>query len=297
MDKWCVGDFTIERVIEFEAPVLDPYVLFPDATKEAIDTHRHWLEPGLLDPETGMLILAFHSFVIRTPRHIILVDTCGGNDKNRPDRARYHMNRWPYLDNLSASGVRPEDVDFVLCTHLHVDHVGWNTRLLDGRWTPTFPNARYLFGRREWEFWQAEFKDSGSIESHHYEDSILPVVEAGQAVFVENDHAIEDGLWLSPTPGHTPGQVCLHLSSGGREAVMTGDLMHHAVQCAEPDWSTCFCSDPALSRRTRRSFLDRYAETDTLVLPAHFPTPSGGRIVRGGDAWRFVFEGGGGGGR
>ncbi len=290
MNRWHLGDFTIQRVLEAERPLLAPSELFPDSTEAAIGVHRHWLEPDLLDPETGLLILAFHSLVVRTPRHTILVDTCGGNDKDRPQRPRYHMNRWPYLENLETSGVHPEDVDFVLCTHLHVDHVGWNTRLLDGRWVPTFPNARYLFGRLEWEFWEQRFKAPGSIEAPHYEDSILPVIEAGRAVFVESDYAIEDGVWLSPVPGHTPGQVCVHLSSGGREAVMSGDLMHHAVQCAEPDWSSVFCVDPALSRQTRRAFLDRYAETDTLVLPAHFPTPSGGRIVRGGDTWRFAFE-------
>ena len=290
MTGWTFGDITVDRVIESERPLFAPSVLFPRATESAIESHRHWLEPVLLDPKTGLLVLAFHTFVIRTPRHTILVDTCSGNDKPRPQKARYHMNRWPYLENLAAAGVHPDEVDFVLCTHLHVDHVGWNTRLLNGRWVPTFPNATYLFARREWEYWQSAYEESAFTDDPYYEDSVLPVIAAGQAVFVEDDHAFADGVWIEPTPGHTPGHIAVRISSGGREAVMSGDLMHHAVQCAEPDWSSCFCVDAAHSARTRRAFLDRYAETDTVVMPAHFPSPSVGRIVGAGDAWRFAFE-------
>ena len=290
MSRWTFGDISVDRVIEFERPLFEPSVLFPDSTQAAIDHHRHWLEPNLIDPKTDLLVLAFHTFVVRTPRHTILVDTCSGNGKPRPQKPRYHMNRWPYLDNLAAAGVRPEDVDFVLCTHLHVDHVGWNTRLVNGRWIPTFPNAKYLFARREWEYWQQEYGNPAFTDDPYYADSILPVIEAGQAVFVEHDYAFEDGVWIEPTPGHTPGHVCLHISSAGCRAVMSGDLMHHAVQCAEPDWSSCFCVDAEQSRRTRRAFLDRYAETDVLIMPAHFPTPAVGHIVGFGDAWRFAFE-------
>jgi glyoxylase-like metal-dependent hydrolase (beta-lactamase superfamily II) len=290
MKGWQLGDITIQRVLEFEAPLLAPSEIFPASTDAAIENHRHWLEPNLLDPVRGLLVIALHSFVVRTPRHVILVDTCTGNNRQRPKKPRYHMNQWPYLENLAAAGVHPDEVDFVLCTHLHVDHVGWNTRLLNGRWVPTFPNAKYLFGRQEWEFWQQHFRTADYTGDPYYEDSILPVIEAGQAVFIESDYAIEDGIWLEPSPGHTPGHVCLHIASGGREAVMSGDLMHHAIQCAEPDWSSIFCADPEISRVTRRAFLDRYAETDTLILPAHFPTPTSGRIVSGGNAWRFTFE-------
>ncbi len=290
MNKWPLGDIAIDRVLEFEGPSLDPFELFPDCTPEAIDGHRHWLEPSLLDPKTGLLILSFHSFVIRTLRHTILVDTCGGNDKSRPQRARYHMKQWPYLENLAAAGVTPEDVDFVFCTHLHVDHVGWNTRLRDGRWVPTFPNARYLFGRREWEYWEGRFRDPEDDEHLHYQDSISPVIAAGQADFVDDGFELDEVMRLEPSPGHTPGHVCAHLSSGGSEIVMSGDLMHHAIQCAEPDWSSCFCADSDLARATRRAFLNRYCDTDTLVFPAHFPSPTAGRIVRDGDTWRFKFE-------
>ena len=291
MTGWRFGDITVERVLEFEGALLPPEVLYPTATAAAIDAHRHWLEPTLLDPATGGLIMAFHSFVIRTPRFVVLVDTCGGNDKERPQKPRYHRKRHPYLERLAAVGLRPEDIDYVLCTHLHVDHVGWNTRLLDGRWVPTFPNARYLFGRTEWTFWQAHYRTEAFTDDPYYEDSILPVIAAGQADFVDSDLEIDRGVRLEPSPGHTPGHLCVRLEGGGRNAVMTGDMMHHPLQCAEPDWSSCFCVDPAHSARTRRGFLESHAETPVLVLPAHFRTPGVGHIRTAGAAFLFAFEG------
>jgi glyoxylase-like metal-dependent hydrolase (beta-lactamase superfamily II) len=291
MQKWQLGDVEISRVIEFECPLLDPFVLFPDADREVLESHNEWLEPELRDPATGLLILAFHSFVIRTPRHVILVDTCGGNDKERPQKMRYHHKNWPYLENLAGAGLSPDDIDYVLCTHLHVDHVGWNTRLINGRWVPTFPNAKYLFSKREWNFWEKEYQTEHFTDDPYYEDSILPVIEAGAAVMVDDDHNIDDWVRLSPTPGHTPGHVCIHVQSGDAHAVLSGDLMHHPLQCAEPDWNSCFCVNPAQSAATRRGFLTEHAGTPTLVMPAHFPSPGAGRIVSKNNTWRFRFDG------
>jgi len=285
-----VGDVQVDRVVEFEQPVIPLRQLYPTSTPEAVDRHRNWLEPWLLEPQTGLLRISFHSFVIRIKSLTIVVDTCSGNDRHRPGKTRYHMKRWPYLENLAHAGVAPEDVDFVLCTHLHVDHVGWNTRLVGGRWVPTFPNARYLFARQEWDYWQAHYQTEAFVDDPYYADCILPVMEAGQADYVDFNYAFSDEVWLDPTPGHTPGHVCVHIRSKGRECVMSGDLMHHAVQCAEPDWSSCFCVDPEHSRRTRRDFLQRYAESPVIILPAHFPAPTAGRIVRAGSAWRFSFS-------
>ena len=289
--SWQLGDITIDRVLEHETPTFPPAALLPAVTPEMVDKHRHWLEPHMLDPRTGHLVMSWHTFVIRTPRTTILVDTCGGNDKPRPQKARYHLKNYPYLEGLAAVGVRPEQVDLVMCTHLHVDHVGWNTRLVNGRWVPTFPNARYLFSRIEWEFWQQHYRQREFTDDPYYADSIVPVIDAGQAVFVEFGHELDSGVWLEPTPGHTPGHVCVHVSSGGRDAVLSGDLMHHVLQCAEPDLSSCFCVDPAQSRRTRRAFLETYADTGTLVMPAHFPTPSAGRVVGAIYGFRFNFDG------
>jgi glyoxylase-like metal-dependent hydrolase (beta-lactamase superfamily II) len=291
MNVWRIGEVTIHRVLEFEGPLLAPEVLLPDATDAGIDRHRSWLEPDLLDPATGELILAFHSLVVRTPRHTILVDTCGGNDKHRPRKPRYHQNSHPYLANLRAAGFRPEDIDFVLCTHMHVDHVGWNTRLVDGRWVPTFPNARYLFARDELKFWQAHYGTEAFADDPYYEDSIAPVFDFGQADTVAGDTAIDDWVRLIPTPGHTPGHVCVEIASGDSRAVLSGDLMHHPVQCAEPDWSSCFCVDTERAARTRKAFLAEHSESGALILPAHFPTPTAGRVVAAGEAWRFVFDG------
>lgn len=289
MDRWTLGNVTIDRIVEFEMPRCLPAELLPDATVEIVDRHRHWLEPYMIDPATGFLVLSWNTWVVRTPRTTVVVDTCGGNDKQRPQKQRYHLNNYPYLERLAAVGVTPETVDYVMCTHLHVDHVGWNTRLIDGRWVPTFPNAQYLFSRIEWEFWQAEHGKPEFSDDPYYEDSILPVIEAGQARFVEFGHEIDRGIWLEPTPGHTPGHVCLHVSAGGRDAVISGDLMHHVLQAAEPQINSCWCVDAEQSRATRRRFLETYSDTDTLIMPAHFPTPSTGRVVgtANGFDWRF----------
>lgn len=289
MSTWHFGDVRVDRILEFERPLLPTQQLYPTSTGEAIDRHRHWLEPKLLDPSSGFLVIAFHSFLVRSNGVNILIDTCGGNDKPRPGKLRYHMNYWPYLENLARVGISPEDVDFVLCTHLHVDHVGWNTRLVDGRWVPTFPRAKYLFARVEWDYWRGHYKTQAFVDDPYYIDSILPIIEAGQSQFVDGNYVFNEEVWLDPTPGHTPGHVCVHVRSRGRECVMSGDLMHHAVQCAEPDWSSCFCVDPERSRRTRREFLQRYEETSVIILPAHFPTPTAGRIKRSGSAWQFQF--------
>ena len=201
------------------------------------------------------------------------------------------MKSWPYLENLAAIGVSPEEIDFVMCTHLHIDHVGWNTRLVDGRWVPTFANARYLIARAEWDHWKEDTNRARYTSDRYPEDSILPVIEAGQVEFVDMDYAFDDEIWLDPTPGHTPGHVCVHITSGGREAVMSGDIMHHPVQCAEPDWSSCFCVDPEHSHQTRLAFFERYANSDVLIMPAHFPTPTAGLIRPWGEAFRFEFSG------
>ena len=279
-----VGDVRVSRVIEMEGPSFAIDDLFPDADGEsvaaALAAEGDWLLPRFIDPESRFLIMSLHSFVIRTARHVILVDTCVGNDKERPGRDAWHRRDGPFLDRLAEAGVRPEDVDVVLCTHLHVDHVGWNTRLVDGRWVPTFPNARYIFARREYAFWEAKAAaaPAGTVNVGSYDDSVLPVVVAGQAIFVDDDHEIEDGLWLEPAPGHTPGNIILNLVSGGTRAAFTGDVMHHPLQLVRPDWSSRFCEDPGQSRATRRALIERFAESGTLILPAHFPTPTVGHI-------------------
>ena len=213
----------------------------------------------------------------------IVVDTCIGNDKTRSNPF-WNQLHGPFLEDLARAGFARETIDLVVCTHLHVDHVGWNTMLVDGRWVPTFPRARYLLGRTEWAHWSAAGYDAdGDVLG----DSVRPILDAGLADLVESDHRLSDEVWLEPTPGHTPGHVSVRIRSKGRDAVITGDLMHHPVQCAEPAWASNFDVDPEAARRTRRAFLERYADGSVAVFGTHFATPTAGRIVRDGPPWRF----------
>ena len=216
---------------------------------------------------------------------------CLGNDKERPSRPQFHHLRTPYLADLAAAGVQPEAVDFVMCTHLHWDHVGWNTRLENGRWVPTFPNARYIMARREFDHWQG-VQQRGEETPHRlaFEDSVLPVVRTGQSQLVDDDFALEDGLWFEAAPGHTPGNVVIHARSGDDRAVFLGDVLHHQLQLAKPEWSTAACTDRELSRKTRMRLIEEHAERGTRLLPAHFPAPTAGRIVRHGSTYRYEFE-------
>lgn len=275
-----IGDARIDSVMEFEGPYRFPNEMYPDADAGLVDEHRPWLEPRYLDPASGQLIFAFRSFLIRTDRLTILVDGCVGNHKNRPERPVWHQQNWPWMDNLRAQGVAPEEIDLVMCTHLHVDHIGWNTKLEDGRWVPTFPNAKYLFHEKEYAFWEEEYPKQAWIKDA-FADSVLPVVDAGLAEMVSGDHEIDRGIWLEPSPGHTPGHVSMNLERDGARGVFCGDLMHTPLQIPEAQLSTIFCTDPELSRATRTAFVDRHADTDTIILPAHFPGSGtgGGHIV------------------
>lgn len=285
MNTQLLGDIRIDRVLEVEQPYFELGFLLPGAPPDLIAENADWLKPHFVNPADDRLILAFQTFVIRTGRHTILVDTCTGNDKERPQRPNWHRQKHDYLGRLRAIGVAPEEVDFVFCTHLHADHVGWNTKLENGRWVPTFPKARYVFAKREYDHWEMVHREivakGGEPLSHgSFADSVLPVVEAKRAVFVESDHEFEAGIHLEPAYGHTPGNCVLHATRGGKRAVFIGDVMHTAVQLAQPALSSRFCEDPALSARTRIALCERHAETDTIVLACHFPTPVAGRIRR-----------------
>ena len=271
--RWRIGEVEITRVLEFEAPLFEPALIHPEASPEIIKAHRAWLEPTLMDPVSGFMIFAFHSTVIKTPQATILVDTCSGNDKGRPHKLRYHMKNWPYLANLAAAGFAPEDIDYVLCTHLHADHVGWNTRLLNGRWVPTFPNARYLFAREEWEHWRvAEFRATYTTDPY-YEDSLLPVMESGQADLVGMDYAFDDNVWIEPWPGHTPGHICVLVGSPQASVVLSGDIMHTPLQCAEPQLNSCFCVDAETARANAVALPRNFRRYSCDDHPRAFPNP------------------------
>jgi glyoxylase-like metal-dependent hydrolase (beta-lactamase superfamily II) len=280
---WKIGAVDVFRLVEIHAERIDDSILLQDCGPHRVRSHP-WLVPRFATPE-GQILMNFQAFAVQVGGRRILVDTCVGNDKHR-QAPIFHQLRTSFLDDLAAIGFHPESVDTVLCTHLHLDHVGWNTRLVGDRWVPTFPNARYLFGRKEWDFIHGLVNVPGA-EVDHLPDSLQPVMEAGLVDFVESDHRVTPEIQLVPTPGHTPGHVSVHISSQGREAVITGDVVHHPMQCAEPDVRTNFCADHEQSRRTRREFLARCAENRTYVIGSHFCDPTAGWIVPAGDAWRF----------
>ncbi|MGH6738761.1 MAG: MBL fold metallo-hydrolase, partial [Bradyrhizobium sp.] len=241
--------------------------------------------------DSGLLVIAIQSFLIRYNGLTILVDSCSGNDKEHRTRPQFRRAQWPWLATLRDAGVKPEDVDIVLCSHLHVDHVGWNTRLDNGRWVPTFPNARYLIGRREFEHWKAVGPGGVARSGDYITDSVLPVIDAGQADLIGDEHAVASEISVEPAPGHTPGQLMVRLGSGSEQAILSADLMHHPLQIRYPEWSTRFCTDPAQARETRIRFFNEQANSGRLIFPAHFPHPTGGLIERDGKDFSFRFVG------
>lgn len=261
----------------------------PSSDAQAIAAERNWLEPQFANLEQGLGFLTIQCYLVRTAHHTVLIDTCVGNDKNRSALAGFHQLKTGWLDELRACGVRPSEVDYVMCTHLHSDHVGWNTRLESGRWVPTFPNARYVFARREFEHRERLYRSDPQDGYGMFADSVLPVVASGQSLLVDSDYALDDQLRLEPAAGHTPGNVVIHLQSRGARAVLSGDVMHHPIQVRYPEWSSRFCEDPLLAAQYRKSFVESHADTNTLVLPAHFPAPTAGRIRRDGSRGRFEF--------
>jgi len=282
MNRWKIGDVSITRVIESETP-WDGTLLLPEATAANVRKERDWLHPTFTD-DAGLLRMSIHAFVIESRGKRIVVDTCIGNDKERPI-PEWNRKQWPFLANLEQAGYPRESVDLVLCTHLHVDHVGWNTMLRGGRWVPTFPNATYLIGGTEWDFFSTAEEPflKGPVD-----DSVRPVVAAGMSQLVDDAHRLTDEVWLESTPGHTPGHFSVRISSRGEEAVITGDLMHHPILCRYPEWDNKFDYDGPRAKKTRRAFCERYADSGVLVLGTHFATPSAGRIRKQDDAYRFV---------
>jgi glyoxylase-like metal-dependent hydrolase (beta-lactamase superfamily II) len=276
--RWQVGDVRITRVQELEAP--DIRFVIPEATVENLAAIE-WLGP--FRAPSGHALASVHTLILEAGERRIVVDTCIGNDKPRPIPP-WNMLQLPFLEDLEKAGFAPTAIDTVICTHLHIDHVGWNTRLVDGRWRPTFPNARYLLARPEWEHWSA---DPHPMNQTVLADSVRPIFDAGLVDLVETDHAVNAAISLEPTPGHTPGHVSVHVRSRGEEAVITGDLVHHPAQFARPHWGAAPDWDRALADRTRRAFMERYADTPVLVIGTHFAGPTAGRLVRDGDAYRL----------
>jgi glyoxylase-like metal-dependent hydrolase (beta-lactamase superfamily II) len=282
-----IGDVTITSIIERDGPWRRPEDMFPAYDPEVGRRYIAELDPGLFDIASGRMVITYQSYVVRTPKHTILVDTCTGADKGYA--APMDFPKQPWLDGFHAAGLSFDSIDYVFCTHLHIDHCGWNTVLRDGRWVPTFPNAKYIFHKREYAAWEQATQKGATPPGNVWRFNCEPVVAAGQALLVDDDYALDDTLWLTPTPGHSPCHCCVNIRSGGQHAVIIGDLMHHALQCREPDWSTIFDWDPTLAALSRRRFLNDTAGTDRFVLPIHFPHPTAGRIEADGERFRYRF--------
>ena len=233
------------------------------------------------------MVITYQTFVVRTPKHTILVDTCTGEDKGYP--APMDFPKQPWLDGFHAAGLAFDKIDYVFCTHLHIDHCGWNTVLRDGRWVPTFPRAKYVFHKREYAAWEAATARGDNPPGNVWRYNCEPIVEAGQALLVDDDYTLDDTVWLTPTPGHAPCHCCVNIKSGGQRAVVTGDLMHHALQCREPDWSTIFDWDAKQAAVSRRKFLSEVAGTGHVRAADPFPVADDGTVEADGERFHYKF--------
>ncbi|WP_413098679.1 MBL fold metallo-hydrolase [Streptomyces sp. Inha503] len=286
MEQIKLGNVTITRVWEYYGSVeMTPDTFFPESSKEVWEAGSRWLTPHFLDSETNIVNSAIQTWLLRSEGRTILVDTGVGNHKERPYAPVWSHLETDFLGNLSRAGVEPEDVDIVINTHLHIDHVGWNTCLDGRRWVPTFPNATYLMPKDDFDFWNPENGHKpllGRGNQNVFEDSVTPVHQAGQTLLWENSHQIDADLRLDAAPGHTPGSSVLTLASGTDRAVFVGDMLHNPVQILEPHANSCFCEDPAGARATRRKVLGWAADNNALVIPAHFGGHGAAEVVREG---------------
>ncbi len=283
-----LGNITIQRIVEQVGPFFDGKVFFPTLTDEILAEHRSWLEPRYFEPITKKVIIMVQSYLVRTPHHTILVDTCVGNHKPRPNRPHWHMMQSEtYEKNLAAAGVRVGDIDYVMCTHLHVDHVGWNTRLDNGRWVPTFPNAKYVMADRELEYWTKRHATEPNT-CPWVGDSVLPIVDARKTEIVKSDHILGDLVKLMPTPGHTIDHYSVRVGKPGHDAIITGDMVHSPIQLRYPEMGMVSDYNTKQGGETRRRVFGEVCDTATLLCTTHFNAPSCGRITRWDDAFKLV---------
>ncbi|SEQ23271.1 Glyoxylase, beta-lactamase superfamily II [Faunimonas pinastri] len=282
-----IGEYTISRV---EEVILDEATsLFPELGEETLAANRGWLSPNFYNEERGVFLTMVHSWILRSASHTIIIDTAGGDDKDRPLSPRFHRARTGFLERLKAAGIDPEAVDMVILTHLHSDHVGWNTRLAGERWVPTFPNAEHIASRAEVE---ARDPERGAASRppaswNVYRDSIQPIIDAGLLRLVEGNEALLPGVSLFPVPGHAPGMMGVRVEADGKVAMFISDVMHQPLQVSYPDWNSRYCEDQDLARLTRAKILDQAAREGALLLPAHFGQPYAGYVRRDGDRYRF----------
>lgn len=288
VQRMMLGDVEVIRVVEWQGPFGPAGDLVPAAAPEVWRDNTDWLAPDHYLPDDGRAVIALQTWILRSAGRTVLVDTGVGNGRERPSSPRFHHWQGDFMGGLARAGIRPEDVDVVVNTHLHADHVGWNTRDADGTWVPAFPRAQYLLPAAD----DAHFGPRGGYakgaredDRLMYEDSIAPVHRAGQSLLWDGSHRIDAHLTLESAPGHTPGSSVLRLASGTDRAVFVGDLLHSPVQILRPSCNSCFCMDPAGAAASRRRILARAAEEGELVVPAHFAGPGAVRVHRDGEGF------------
>ena len=287
-----IGDIAVARIEELGGPVFGPQSLIPDWNDADVAPHMKWMVPNHFDPASGNMGGVFQSWLLKTKHHTILIDTCVGNDKDRPGFTNFHRAKHPWMENLLAAGYHPNDIDIVMCTHLHVDHVGWNTKLENGRWVPTFPKARYLFAKADRDYWDPKTGGHSAMAMNEvmFNDSVLPVIESGQAQLVSGVHEIESGIEIHPAPGHTPGTIILKANSGDRRAIFAGDCMHHPIQIYHPEWGVSVDEDKDQAYKTRVNIYEECADRRSLLVPAHFAAPHACYVHREGKAYAPDFR-------
>ena len=283
-----IGDIKIHRVVEQEAPFFDPLGFFPTLTPELLEENRGWMtDGGYLDKQNGQVVLCIQSYLVQTKHHNILIDSCVGNHKPRPTRPFWDMmNTDRFEKSLSCTGVSPDQIDFVMCTHLHVDHVGWNTKLENGRWVPTFPKAKYVFSDKELAHW-TEIEKKDAAAAPWITDSVLPIVAAKRDEVVKSNHEFSDIVKLISTPGHSIDHFSVQVGKPGADAVITGDMIHSPLQARYPELGMRADYDSPMAGVSRRKLFGDLCDTSTLVCTAHFPSPSSGRMKRWGEGFKF----------
>jgi len=286
-----LGAMRIDKIWEMDGAMPMAMVL-PGVTGADLARLKKWWWSEELsdDPARAQFKLSVHSWILRVDGLNILVDGCNGNHKTRSMPFADHLQT-DWLERLGRLGLRPEDIDLVMCTHLHADHVGWNTRLVDGRWVPTFPRARYVFSRKDYEHWKQE--DAEPMHREAFVDSVLPVIQSGQADLVESDHVVHreigDGIWLDDICGHSPGLVAVHAERGGGHAIFSGDCFHHPVQLVRPDLHFFADEDGAEAAHQRRRLLSTHADSGAVFFPGHFGGNSAGCVLSDGEGFRYGF--------
>jgi glyoxylase-like metal-dependent hydrolase (beta-lactamase superfamily II) len=291
MSVFKVGKATVTRIEETYLPVYGPGDLFPEWTDAHLKEHGHWLAPDHYDPASNLLKLSVHSWLLQVDGRKILIDCCCGNHKPRPQRPHWNMLNTPWLDRLAAAGARPDEIDLVMCTHLHHDHLGWNTQLRDGKWVPTFPNARYVFSKLDFDYFQKVDNDPATAPAEFgtFRECVLPVVEAGRADLVVGPHRLNEFIEIVPAPGHSPGHFVFKLDIGGSKAMIIGDVFHHLLQVFYPHWNFPKNSNADDARVSRRRVFEECAATGAIVFPGHVGAPFAGYIEKARAAFRPRF--------